>query len=245
MQRRFIYLFFLALPAGGCKKSSLSTDAVMQNYTISTHTVPADGSSPVALSVELDNNTDADKRNVLFSASSGSFTGGKDSSISVKAVFVDGKLKAKAYYIPPMQPGKIYLSIQPDLSTYSNLRIIDSIDAVRSTPARVRLSVSSFSVLYGFLNEDTLTARLSNASGGNVSTGTRVIFYDTYLNGLPLNGHFRSVSGSSNASSQTSAIYTPGYAAPAGSSLWLKVSVPDDLGNPGPIRDSFLVTIIN
>jgi hypothetical protein len=244
MSNRYIYSCLLVLLSVNCRKSSLSTGEVLKNYTISAHSIPADGGSTIQLSVEMDNNTDADKRNVLFSASTGSYVGGKDSSISVKALFVDGKLIAKASFVAPIRPGRIYFSIQPDLNTPTNLRITDSVDALVSVAAGVRITMSSFGVLYGFLSEDTIVARLSNTSGGNVSAGARVVFEDVFTNGSSVGGRFRATAASSNAFSQTSTFYSPGFAAAPGSTIFLKVTVLDSQGQKTGIRDSVPITVI-
>jgi len=51
----------------------------------------ADDGTLITLVATIDSTADADKRNVLFSASSGGFVGGKDSSISMLAEFRNGR----------------------------------------------------------------------------------------------------------------------------------------------------------
>jgi len=231
-------IFFLLF--GSCRKSNLETKDVLKSFQISSHSVVADGSSKLTMMAELDDKSDADKRKILFTASSGSFIGGKDSTVSVKAEFVDNKLIATAYFVAPLKPGKINLSIQPDLDLYLDIKITDIIEATESVPAKIKLSSSSFAVRYGFLSEDTLIAKLLNDVGGNVSTGAVVIFGDTFLDNSEVHGRFRPASATSNFSSQASSIYSPGYQVPVGAPVWIKAY----LANNPAVRDSFMITII-
>jgi hypothetical protein len=238
--KSFCYCAILFLLLVNCRKSKVETSDVLKNYSISSRSVVADGSSTITLIVELGNNSDADKRNVLFTASSGSFIGGKDSTVSIKAIFIDNVLTAKAYFVAPLQPGKINLSIQPDLNTYSNIRITDVIEATKSVPEKIKLNVNSFAVRYGFLSEDTLTVKLSNDSGGKVSTGAKIMFDDTFLDNSAVHGRFRQTSATSNSSSQASSIYSPGFQVQVGMSVWVKAYLAD---NPA-VRDSFMINVI-
>ena len=244
MKLKHIITFLLPLIFLGCIKSKMDTAVVINDLTFSSPTITADGSSQVTISVHIDNDADSNKRNVSFRASTGSFINGKDSSISQKAVFVNSNLTAQVTYQAPMKPGMIYFVIQPDLSSSFNVTLTDSMMALRSEAAKVKLTISSFYILYGFLSEDTLTAKLTNSSGNSVSTGTKVIFDDYFPGGAQVNGRYREPMVSSNSSSQVSTIYSSGFAVAVNANIYVSVTVLDSVGNPTPIKDSSLITII-
>jgi hypothetical protein len=217
---------------------------VISDLQFSTRSVVADGSSKITVTVVLNSNADSSKRNILFSASNGSFLNGNDISISQKAVFVNSQLIAKVTYMPPLKAQTVYFVVQPNLSSTSNVSLRDSLVIGPSLPAKIALTESSFAVGYGFTGEDTLTAKLSNSAGGPVSIGTKVIFDDYYPGGVGLNGRYRMKNTSSNANSQVGAIYSPGFVAPVGSNFYFKVTVLDVSGIPTNIADSVLLTVI-
>jgi len=238
----FKYVLIISVFLSACTRSHLGPNDVLFGLTFSSKSVAGDG-TPITISVNLNGNADSTRRNILFSASDGSFINGKDSSISQKAVFVDQQLVAKVSYRPPLHPGIIYFTVRPDLNSYTDVSLTDSITVLSSAPAKIKVSSTSFSVRYGFLSEDTLTAKLSNADGGGVSMGTNVVFEDYYPSGDSAYGRYRQRLTSSNANSQVSTIYSPGFGVQVGRDIYLKVTVLDGTTKTA-IKDSVLITVI-
>jgi len=242
MKWSFRYIPFIALSFFSCNKSKLGD--VISDLQFSTRSVVADGASKITISVVLNGNADSAKRNILFSASNGSFLNGNDSSISEKAVFVNSQLIAKVTYQPPLKAQTVYFVVQPNQSSASNVSLRDSLVIGPSLPAKIALTKSSFAVGYGFTSEDTMTAKLTNSAGNPVSLGTKVTFKNYYPGGAAFIGSYRMTDSISNASSEVSTIYSPGFVVPVGSDFYFKVTVLDSSGNPTKIADSTLITVI-
>lgn len=225
-----------------CKKEKVPVSDVLFGLKLSRHTILADGSSKVTITVKLNAAAETGKRGVIFNASSGNFLGGTNSSITVTASFVSDSLIAKATYVAPLNSNKIYFTVMPDIPDKEKYTLYDSITVEKSQAFSIKLNPSSFGLKSNFASEDTIKGILLNSSGNGVSLGTSVIFEDLLINQQPANGQFRSVVDKSDVNSSVSAIYSVGPL-PLGTNIWLKSTVLDSIGGKTSINNSVKITI--
>ncbi len=242
MKRSMIFLFLFCLFA--CQKVSVNVSNVIFGLTLSQHSLTADGTTTINVSVQLPPNADVTKRNIKFTATSGSWKGGTDSTISVKAVFINNQLIAKAIYIAGSSPKETYITAQPDQPDVSNNNFVlkDSLTVTVSPAATIQLMPSSFGINSNYQSEVTLTGILKNASGNLVSIGTNVTFSDKLADGSAANGQYRKSVLTSDATSTVSTIYSVG-AYPVGTVINITVTVLDASGKPTPIQDIVKLTV--
>lgn len=243
MKKIAIYGLLLFLFAG-CKKAHIVTTDLLPSFKIYKQTINADGSTLVDITAEVNPDADENRRTVIFSAGSGSFVGGTDSTISKKATFEAGILIARVRYKAPLTPGLVTIRAKVDLSNEKTDYIqSDTIRVLDSKPAKIQLSASAFAVKINFANEVTITGLLSNNEGKFVSLGNKVVFTDAYDDGSPVNGQFRQLQNSSDASSGVSVSYTPGNIL-SGRKINIACEVLNKTGNKTGIKDIVQLTTI-
>jgi hypothetical protein len=241
MKKKLTGLVLLILLAA-CVKNQLEVKKVIYEFTLSKHSVQADGSTRVDITVKLSPDAEPGKRGVIFKTSSGNFTGGANGTLTVQADFDHNILLAKTSITAPSSGSKIYLSVMPDIPDKEKYTLYDSITVSKSMPDAIRLNPSSFGLRANYASSDTLTGTLKNADGNNVSSGTRVVFEDVLPRHLAAGGQFRSIAAGSDAKSTVSAIYANGSQL-VGTFIFLRATVLDAAGNKTTIKDSVKITI--
>ncbi len=225
-----------------CRESVTTDDLIIDLKT--PDTLEADGGTTVNFSVDLNN--DLDIRNVLFKVDKGSFPDNKDSdSIVVVAEKIDKQLKAIAQFKAPASEGTINVSAEVVIPDRKGEFVKSrSITATRSVVKTIDLTANSFSVYNNFDGEITLTGKLSNSNHKGVSIGNKVKLEDVSSGYQPLNGSFRNTNLSSDASSQVSAIYSPGWINPD-QSIFIIMTVLDNSGMKTSIADTLKIAVIH
>ena len=241
MKRSTFTLLGLFLLLSGCIKDKIKTADLLSPLSFSARQVPADGTTIVTITSVVNANADSARRSVVFTASSGSFVGGTDSTFTTTAIFQNQQLVAHAQFKAPLSPGSIVIKARMNLlNEKKDYTQIDSIKAVASVPAKISLSASSFAVKVNFGSEVTITGLLSNAQANMVSLGNAVVFADRYADHSPVNGSYRQAQLTSNALSSVSVIYSPGNV-PVGKGIWLSCY----LVNQPTVRDSVFINTIS
>jgi hypothetical protein len=244
MKRIYLNFLFLLL-ATSCIKHDVQPGDLLSPMTFSTKQVQADGTSLITVSTVINANSDSTKRTVVFTTKYGSWVGGKDSTISKKATYINQQLVASVQYKAPSSVvgqgmdtinAKMYLPAEKQ--DYSQT---DYIKVTASTPTKLVVSASAFSVKVNFGSEITVTGTLTNSQGNPVSLGSVVVFENRFDDQTAVNGRFRQQQLSSNAQSTVSAIYSPGNVA-TGRNIWLSCFLLDSSGNKTAIKDSVLIT---
>ena len=244
MMNRISIGLLMAVILAGCQKVNQDTNQVLTGLKLTTYQMDADGTATDTVTVQLNANADATRRNVRFSASPyGKWIGG-DSTISVKAVFQNNLLIARAVFLVSNTPGNIQIQARPDLPDVSNNNYTQSANLVTKTSnvSVIKLTPSGFGINSNYLSEVTLTGTLTNAKGFMAVAGTNVVFEDTLAGGGPAGGSFRTLVTASNASSQVSAIYSVGTY-PIGTKVTIRVTVLDATGAKTTISDNIQLTI--
>jgi hypothetical protein len=222
--RKFYYIILLAML--GCQKE-LKTENIISDLQVTPSTVDADGSSVVNVSVKLTDKAAADKRNVVFTATSGTWSGGANGKVTVAATFSDGHIVAKAKLTAPSSAGKITITAASEsLSLNGDYNLSAAVTASKVAPFAIHLEPSSFGIGSNYTGEDTLRATITGKDGNNASKGVSVIF--EALNGAnPAGGAFRAIQAVSGATSTVSAIYGA-PALPIGTAIKIKVTILGD-----------------
>ncbi len=235
-----IYLFLVAVMLSGCKKD-VPMSEVMSDFTVDKAQVAANGHSSVTLTVKLNNKASADRRNVIFTTSNGSF--GDGSKKTVKAEYVDGALTAKASFKISTTPGEVTVAVQPEFdSRTQEFRLTKTIQAVPSVTQSLKIEPSGFGLAGNFLSEVHLTAYLKNSEGSFVSAGNKVIFEDILESGAAANGRFRNSKLATSDSSKVSATYGA-PTLPLGTNIRIRATLLDAAGNKTTIKDSLTLTL--
>ncbi len=230
----------------GCsKKNDTSIGNTIFNLRSDQDSVLADGAKLVNLTCELNPDATVDRRNILFKTTGGQFLESKDTTVEVKAQFVDQKLIAKAIFQVSQSPGVVIISAQPNLPDQKNNNYVlkDTIFLVPSIPASLKLSANAPAVIAGYLSEVTITGQLANNAGSNVSLGNHVLFEEIVAGSATAIGTFRAINASSNKDGQVSAIYSIG-AASAGAKVLLRCTLLRDNGARTDTLDNLALNII-
>jgi hypothetical protein len=236
-----IFLTTIILVIASCKKDVKISDA-LNNFKLSEREILADGHSTVSVSVELSDKSSTDRRNVVFSTSSGVFTSSGNNKYTAKAEYENGILVAKSTLKSPTQPGVIKITVQPEFdSPVKEFFLTDSIVAKQSIPASIKLEPSSFGIAANFVNEIFLTATLKNSNGKFVSKRYNVLFEDFVLNSLAI-GRFRALSGATTDSSKVTGFYSSSNY-PLTTQIKLKGTILDANGLRTSISDSIIISI--
>lgn len=233
------YVLFLVALAG-CKKN-VYINKVLTDLTVDKTEIIADGNATVTLTVKLNSEANADRRNIVFTTSNGSFGDGPKKT--VKAEYIDGVLMAKTSFKVSTKPGEITVSAKPEFdSPYNEYRLEKKLTAVPSVAQSIKIEPSAFGIAANFTNEISLTAYLKNNNGGFVSAGQKVLFEDLLQSGGTANGRFRNVVSATSDSSKVSAVYAAPLL-PIGTNIRIRCTLLDALGNPSTINDSIILTI--
>jgi len=192
----------------------------------------ADGSATATITVQIDANASADKRNVVFTSTGGSFTGGQDNKVTVAATFVDKKLVASATLKAPSSPQSITITATPETNTeLGDFKQTIVVEAVKVSASTIKLEPSSFGIGKNFSTTDTLVGTLKSAAGKKVSAGAEVSIQD-YLDlacTMPADGRFRQQRLSSDGTSQVRTLYSAPNL-PEGTNIYIKASIKDSPG---------------
>jgi hypothetical protein len=245
MKRQTAILLLITLIGITCKKDKITANDLIQSLTFSSQHIDADGVTTVIVTATLNPKADAARRTVIFTATGGSWAGGKDSTISATAGFIGGQLIAQAALQAPSSPDTILVKARVDLpqmpTDYSRQ---DTVFATASVPVKLSLSADSFAVKVNFGDEITLTAKLVNASGKPASSGNLVSFADLYNDHVTaINGRFRpSAQVKSNANGLATVVYSPGNIS-SGITIWIRCSIVN--ANPAVSPDSVFINTIS
>ncbi len=227
-----------------CKKKPVSIDKVIESLKITPQQIDADGTSIAVIEVEINPKADATKRTVIFSATSGNFENGTNSTISEKAKFENNKLIARVRYKATSKSGSVIITAKMDLPEQpTDYQKSDSLRLNDSKPDTIFLKASALGVMINFGNEITITGVLQNIKRKNVSAEKTVEIDDYYENGLPVNGSFREKQLTTTNNSTISFIYSPGFVQ-VNKKIWLKATLINEDGSPSKIKDSILIHTI-
>lgn len=237
-----IIIILLSLALITCDKD-VDVNDVLYNLKIANKELTADGQSTTKITVNLSSRSSADRRNVIFSSTSGIFTSSSTSKYTTKAEFFNGTLTATATLRAPISPGKIGISVQPEFdSPVKEFVVSDTIVALKSIPASIKLNSSASGIFGNFLSEVRLTGQLKNAQGNNVSKGSKVLFEDYLMDDSKANGRYRQLQTVSNDTSYVTGFYgAPAY--PLGTNIKIRATVLDDEERKTNIKDSLTLTI--
>jgi|GEM_PF-6548227 len=236
MKKKLPAIIIFVSTCMGCNKVHPDTEQVIFNLLATPSKTLADGQTTVDVSAELKADADPAKRNIIFTATAGTFGTGSDKTITVKADYDNGLMIARTKLKMPVSEASITVTAKPETNvSYQNYSASTTITASKSVAVTVKLEPSSVSVLTNFLSEVTLTGILKNSLNGNVSTGNKVEFKDYYADGVTriAGSAFRAYQASSDAGSKVSCVYSPGAVAP-GSTIILECNILDDAGVPKP-----------
>ncbi|WP_156102184.1 hypothetical protein [Muricauda sp. MAR_2010_75] len=111
-----------------------------------------------------------------------------------------------------------------------------------STPSKIELSASAFSVQSEFGDEINLTGTVRNSGNKMVSQGVGVLLEDILEDGQPVNGRFRNAALNTNSNSQISAIYTVGNIL-SYQDIYIVATVLDENKNKTEIIDSVQIFV--
>jgi hypothetical protein len=205
----------------------------------------ADGTTLIRVFCELNQESTKDRRDVRFSISTGQFTDTKDTVKIAKAIFQNDKLIAEAFFLVPFSGERIIVAARPNLPdiVHPNLVRYDTVTLSKSVPETLELKASASAIGSNFEDEVALTARLRNADKGNVSSGYKVVFEDSYKDGSDFNGVFRQTIDQIPNGGLASTNYAIG-AAVIGTELKITCYLLDENGNKTDIKD-FITLFIN
>jgi hypothetical protein len=232
-----ISLYFLSIVAA-CSKlnNSTSIGSVIYSLRVDSATAPADGTSLIHVSVQLDSMATSDRLGVLFKINTGNFPGGPATAVDtaevVQAQFIGKSLVAKAVIQVPQLPGLLIISAQPSVPTvtdYNQYILLDTVKLLPSVPDTLILTTSSIGIASNYGSQVTITGSLYNSAKGKVSFGYKVSFADSLAGPAPAGGNWTSVVDTTNALSQVSAVYSFGPGS-VGTPIYLTCSLMDSTG---------------
>ncbi|MBU1819980.1 MAG: hypothetical protein KKG00_00520 [Bacteroidetes bacterium] len=239
--KTFLIIATLFIIICGCE--DVKDSDVFDDFLLTSKEVPADGQSTIQVSVNIKEVASSDRRNFIFSTTSGSFTGSGTSKFTAKAEYEAGILKAKAILKAPIAPGLFTVTVQPEFdSPIREFVLSQTVTATPSVPASIDLETSGFGIISNFASEILLTGLLKNASGKNVSKGTEVLFEDKLLDGSPAGGRFRNQQRITLDSSKVSTKYSAA-AYPVGTTIVIHCTMLDANRQKTAIKDEKLITI--
>lgn len=241
--KKFYLLGIISLVlTGSCKRNNVNPGDVISNLFISNRTPNADGNTVISISATLNNQADADKNSVIFTATSGQFITANDTIITQKAIYQSGNLTATVRLKMPLTEGKIIIKAYPaTASPYFTFLLKDSINTQKVTPDQLVLTPSALGIASNFMSEISLSGTLYNQKK-SVSTGNKVIFEDYYSGGSPVGGRYRALRDTTDLTSTVSAGYSVGTL-PVGTTFYIKCTWLDASGHKTSIKDSTLITV--
>jgi len=241
--KKFLLLLII-LTCAACSEEA-DTNDIFSNFVVSPSTISADGESIVDVSVELTDKASTDRRNIVFSTTSGKFTSTNLDKCTIKAEYEAGVLIARTTLKVSTKPGAIEISVQPEFdSPVKEFSITQIVHAVASVPKTISLESSSFGVASNHLNEVLLTGNLKNIEGKPVSSGYKVGFTNFVLpSGTDGSaGQFRDTNDTTAAASEVTS-YFSANALPIGTSVKIVATLLNLDGSPTEISDSIVLTI--
>ena len=241
MKRFFLFSLTVSI-LFSCEKEAAVKD-VLNNLTLTRRKMEADGQSISVVSVTVSEETDSDRRSVIFNTDKGVFTTSGKSKETVKTEFVNGVLIARASLRAPLEPSTIKVSVQPEYdSPIREYVLTDSITLAPSIPTAFTLETLRFGIGTNFSSEVRLIGNLRNASNRFVSRNNTVLFEDLLLNGAPAGGRFGRRQVLSNDTSRVSTFYAASIL-PVGTTIKIRGTVLDANGRKTPVADSVLLTV--
>lgn len=241
--KKSIGIIAIALLFSACKADEITVEDVINELKVSDHKPLADGSTVIDLTVKLNSEADADKRNVVFRASAGGFFPASDTIAAQKANFEGTELIARIKYKVPSSPKTIVFTVQPEIrSKIGDFILKDEIISQVSLPTSLILTPSAVSVATNYAGEIQLTALLKNGNK-NASADCKVVFEDYFVDGAPVNGRYRQKKESTDATSQATTFYSPGNL-PPGTSFYIRCTYVDESNNKTSIFNTCLITAI-
>jgi hypothetical protein len=235
-------LIILLFVACGCQKD-LQTTEIVSELTVTPGNIDADGTSTITVSARINDKAANDKRNVVFTKTSGTWVGAKGDTLIMPAVYGDKQIVAKAILIAPSKPGLITVTAFSQALTisgdYAQTKIIQ---ANKVEAASIILEPSALGVGSNATSEVTLTGKITGSSGVNASQGVTVVLEDYLSSGLPAGGHFRAEQLKSNSGSQISAVYSAGNL-PIGTNIIIVGTIVDEHGKKTTMSSSTTLTV--
>ncbi|MDN3583964.1 hypothetical protein [Mucilaginibacter flavus] len=237
--RKHLTILCLLVLCAGCEKEVKTAD-IIPSLSVSPTSIDADGSSQVTVTAVMTDQAAADKRNVVFTTTAGSWAGGANGKVTIPAVYQNGQIVAVATLTAPSSETKITITAAAQATSINgDYQQTATVQANNVAPAKIHLEPSSLGIAANYAAEDTLTAKISGAKGGNASKGVKVLFEDNL--GVT-GGHFRQLQTTSDGTSKVSAIYgVPTLS--SGTPVLLTVTVLDASGAKTNISDVVTLTI--
>jgi hypothetical protein len=242
MKKISCHIALILLILQGCKPDTLPVGDVISNLKISNTSPLADGTTVLDISVQLNSRADADKRNVIFRSSGGQFLPNNDTSLTQKANFENGILISRVKFKVPASVSPITISAFPETrSNQKDYMLTGTIMPAGSVPTSLTVTPSAPGVYTAYAGEVLITGTLKNGTHG-VTSGAKVVFEDYDLTGKSLNGRYRLLKTSSDASSTVSTYYSPGPVA-VGTSFFIRCTYLDATGQKTTITDACQLTV--
>ncbi|MEM1002148.1 MAG: hypothetical protein AAGH46_05830 [Bacteroidota bacterium] len=232
----------------GCEgEDDLGPNDFVIKFDIGLDSIVGDGTTTIPIKAFMDEDADIAFRKIIFKTTDGSFIGAssdKPNEIQVTAQVFNQEVFADVSWKVPSRPGMVTITAEPVIEDLGGLFLIkDSIRVDTSAVATILLSASAFSVDNNFNKEITIVGTLKNSNGKGVSSGTMVVFTDTFAsNGNMVNGRFRSENLATDISSNVSVIYSPGPVA-SGQDIYLTGSVLNKDGDTTTISNTIKIYI--
>ncbi len=214
-----------------CEQEVSETDLI-KNIEFSKTELIANGSDVTSIKVFFNEESNIELISLKIETDNGVFLESQDNEIElIPKENLEGEIFAEVNLVSSSVNTDYNLTFEVDKYFY-----YENLTSINSEPSSISISSSAFSVYNNFDSEITLEAVLSNENYGGVSSGVKVRFTDTFSDGTPVNGSFRSQSLTSNSQSKVSTIYSPGTIDPD-QYINLTVEVLDDDENPIGISD--------
>jgi hypothetical protein len=203
--RAYIVCLLFVISIGACK--DVKDSDVFNNLTLNPESISADGQSPIQVSLDIKDVASADRRNFVFSTTSGKFSVSGTSKYTTKAEYEEGVLKAKAVLLAPSSPGSFTVTAQPEFdSPVRDFTLHKVGQADKSVAEIIKLETSSLGIAANFGSEVLITGVVKNKNDRNASKGVSIVFEDL-LNGQSAGGRFRNLKTVTEDSSKVSAYY--------------------------------------
>ncbi len=231
MRKALVAIAFLAF---ACNEE-VSVEDIFSDFKLSAETIPADGQSTIDVSVNVNENSSADRRTVLFKTTGGAFTTSEKSEQSVKAIYVEGVLMAKARLRAPISDGAFKITVEPEfnspIKTYS---LEKNVTTTPSVATKILVETSATGIAPNAGTEVRVTGTLLNASGRWVTKNTTVEFQDMIGSGSA-GGIFRNAALTSSDTSTVVAWYAASNHAP-GTQITITVRLKDSNVVSEPVK---------
>lgn len=230
------------LAVTGCRKDDLPITDVFSEIAFDKTQIEADGQSTFNAAVELQGDVSADRRNVVFKVSGGTFVAGGTVKITAKAEYEQGKLIAKTAIKTSTNPSTITVTVEPEYdSRAQTFQLSKSLVSTRSEPKSIKIESSVYGIASNFFTEALLTVSLKNADGKFVSSGYKILIEDELGIGMTAMGRYRRLLTETADSSKVTGFYScPAY--PISTNIKIRATLLDANGTKTSLKDSLFLT---